>query len=42
MVIKKEHQGHHQGLGRFFVIHNTEKVELSECFNLELSLVVFI
>lgn len=42
MVIKKEHQGHHQGLGRFFVIHNAEKVELSECFNLELSLVVFI
>ena len=35
MVIKKEHQRH---LG--LVIHNAEKVELSECFNLELSLVV--
>lgn len=42
MVIKKEHQRHHLGLGRFFVIHNAEKVELSECFNLERSLVVFI
>ena len=39
MVIKKGHQGHHLGLGRCFVIHNAEKLELFECINLELSLV---
>ena len=39
MVIKKGHQGHHLGLGRCFVIYNAEKLELSECINLELSLV---